>query len=153
MAVVSQPVQQRRGQLGVAKHRRPFAEVEIAGDKNTGALIKLREQVEQQGASALAEGQIAQLIQYHQIHMHQPVGQLTLLARGLFQLKCIDQLNGGQEADSTPMALDGLDPYRGGQMRLPAARPANEHNILGGAHELSAMQLLDQRLAPLDSVG
>jgi len=48
MAVMSQPVQERRGHLGIAEHAGPLAEAQVGGDHDTGALIQLGEQVEQQ---------------------------------------------------------------------------------------------------------
>ena len=63
VTVVRQPVQQCRGYLGVAKHRRPFREAQVGGDHHTGVLVQLGEQVKQQCTSGLTERQIAQLIQ------------------------------------------------------------------------------------------
>jgi ribonuclease-3 len=41
------------------------------------ALVQLGQQVEQQGATCLAEGQIAHLVEDDEIDVHQPVGQLS----------------------------------------------------------------------------
>jgi len=38
MAVMREPVQQRRGHLGIPEHTGPFAETQIGGDHNAGAL-------------------------------------------------------------------------------------------------------------------
>ena len=57
IAMVRQPVQQRRGHLGVAKHGRPFREAQVGGgDDDAGVLIQFGEQVEQKRAAGLAEG-------------------------------------------------------------------------------------------------
>ncbi|MNL83966.1 hypothetical protein D3C87_2117710 [compost metagenome] len=40
MAVVCQPIQQRCGHLGVAKHTRPFREAEVGGDDDAGVLVE-----------------------------------------------------------------------------------------------------------------
>jgi hypothetical protein len=47
VAVVGEPIQQGGGHLGVAEHVGPFAEAEVCGDDNTGALVEFAEQVEQ----------------------------------------------------------------------------------------------------------
>ncbi|MNM89790.1 hypothetical protein D3C81_1020270 [compost metagenome] len=53
MAVVCQPIQQRSGHLGVAKHALPFRDAEVGGDDDAGVLVQ---QVKQQSITALAEG-------------------------------------------------------------------------------------------------
>ena len=42
MAVMGQPVQERRGHLGVAEHRRPFREAQVGRDHHAGVLVQLR---------------------------------------------------------------------------------------------------------------
>jgi hypothetical protein len=71
VAVMRQPVQQRRRHLGIAKDAGPFGEGQVGRDHHAGVLVELRQQVEQQGAAGLAERQIAQFIENHQIHAHQ----------------------------------------------------------------------------------
>ena len=44
-------VEQGRGHLGIAKDGGPFAEAEVGGDHDAGALVKFAEQMEQQGAA------------------------------------------------------------------------------------------------------
>ena len=56
VAVVSQAIKQRRCQLGIAKHRAPFGEVQVGGDHHAGVLVEPAEQVKQQGPASLAEG-------------------------------------------------------------------------------------------------
>ena len=45
---MGEPIDQRRGHLGVAEHTCPFAEAEVGGDHDAGALVKFAEQVEEQ---------------------------------------------------------------------------------------------------------
>jgi len=40
VAIVGQAIEQRSGHLGVAEHARPFAEGEIRGDDDRGALVE-----------------------------------------------------------------------------------------------------------------
>ena len=54
--MVRQTVEERGGHLGVAEDRAPFAEAQIGGDGDAGALVELAEQMEQQGAARSAEG-------------------------------------------------------------------------------------------------
>ena len=80
MAVMGQPVEQRRGHLRIAEHTRPLGEAEIGRDEDAGALIEFADQVEQQCAAGLAERQITELVEDDDIGMDQPVGDAPLLA-------------------------------------------------------------------------
>jgi hypothetical protein len=48
VAMMRQPVEQRCGHFGVAKHARPFTEHQVGGDDHRGLLIETADQVEQQ---------------------------------------------------------------------------------------------------------
>ena len=63
VAVVGEPVEQRRGHLGVAEDAGPFAEGQVGGDDHRGALVELADQVEQQLAAGLGERQIAEFVE------------------------------------------------------------------------------------------
>ncbi|MNW08070.1 hypothetical protein D3C71_2047830 [compost metagenome] len=58
VAVMGQAIQQRSGHLGIAEHRGPLRERQVGGDHHAGVLVQLGQQVEQQGATGLAEGQV-----------------------------------------------------------------------------------------------
>ena len=47
VAAVGEAVEERRGHLGVAEDRGPFAEAEIGGDDDAGALVKLAQKMEE----------------------------------------------------------------------------------------------------------
>ena len=46
-----EPVEQGCGHLGIAEHVCPFAEAEVGGDDDAGALVEFAQQVEQQCAA------------------------------------------------------------------------------------------------------
>jgi hypothetical protein len=48
VAVMGQPIEQRGCHLGVAKDGSPFAEAEVGGDDDAGALVEGAQQMEQQ---------------------------------------------------------------------------------------------------------
>ena len=48
VAVMGEPIEQRRRHLGVAEDGGPFAEAEVGGDDDAGALVERAQQVEQQ---------------------------------------------------------------------------------------------------------
>ena len=60
LAMVGQTVEQGRGHLGVAEDGRPFAEGEIGGDDDRGALVEPAHEVEEQLPAGLGEGQVAE---------------------------------------------------------------------------------------------
>ena len=74
MAMMGEPVQKCRCQFRITEHTRPFREAQVGGNNYAGLLIQLADQVEQQCSSGLAERQIAQLIQNHQIGMRETIG-------------------------------------------------------------------------------
>ena len=47
VAVVGQAVEQCGRHLGIAEDARPFAEAQVGGDDDAGALVKLAQQVEE----------------------------------------------------------------------------------------------------------
>jgi hypothetical protein len=51
VAVMGQPVEQRSGHFGVAKHAGPFAECEIGGDDAGSALVEPADKMEQKLAA------------------------------------------------------------------------------------------------------
>lgn len=48
VAMVRESIEQRGGHLGIAEHLGPFAEAEIGGNDDAGALVALAQEVEQQ---------------------------------------------------------------------------------------------------------
>ena len=44
--MMGEPIEQRRRHLGVAEDGRPFAEAEVGGDGDAGALIEYAQQME-----------------------------------------------------------------------------------------------------------
>jgi hypothetical protein len=49
--MVGKAAEQRCGHFAVPEHASPFAEAEVCGDEDAGALVKLAEQVEEQRGS------------------------------------------------------------------------------------------------------
>ena len=81
VAVVGQPVQQRRGHLGVAEHAGPFGEAQVGSDRHAVVLVELGQQIEQQSAARLTERPVPQLNTDHQIHAQQRLGNPTCRSR------------------------------------------------------------------------
>ncbi len=144
VAVVSEPIQQGSSQLGVAKHARPFGEAQVGGDHHTGVLVELGQQVKQQRPAGLAERQIAQFIENHQIHAQQGSGDAPGLAVVLLALQQVDQVDRGVETHTLAVQGDAGYGQRSGQVGLTGARATDEHHILRAVSEVQAGQIPDQ---------
>ena len=149
MAVMRQAVEQRRRHLGIAKHARPLGESQVGRDHHAGVLVELRQQMEQQGPAGLAERQIAQLIENHQIHAHQRQGDPAGLAGRLLLLQRIDQIHRREEAHPLAVLGDPRHPERRRQMRLAGPGAADEHHVVGCLGKGQVGQLPDQLLIDL----
>ena len=103
----------------------PFAEAEIGGDDDAGALVEFAQQMEEQRTTGGAEWQISQFVQDHQVELDQGLGDLTGLALGLFLFERVDQFDRREEADLSAMMFDGLDAEGGRDMRFAGARSAD----------------------------
>ena len=91
VAMVRQPVEQGRGHLRIAEHAGPFAEGEIGGDDDRRALIEAADQVKQQLAARLREGQVAQLIENDEVQTGEIIGKASLAPGPCFGLEPVDQ--------------------------------------------------------------
>ena len=101
VAVVGQAVEQCGRHLGIAEDARPFAEAQVGGDDDAGALIELAQEMEEQRTAGCTERQIAELVEDHEIGMDEAVGDLSGSALRLLLLERIDQFDGGEEADAS----------------------------------------------------
>ena len=75
VAAVSEPVEQRRRHLGVAKDVAPFPERQVRGHDQRDTLVELADQVEQQRTAVVRERQVAQFIEHDRVLVEQPVGE------------------------------------------------------------------------------
>ena len=102
LAVVRQTIEERGGHLGVAEDGRPFAEGQVGGDDDRGALVEPADEVEQQLASGLGEGQVAELVEDDEVAPGQLIGEPALAAGAGFGLEPVDQVDDVEEADPAP---------------------------------------------------
>ena len=118
---MGETVEQGGGHLGITKDGGPFAEAEVGGDDDAGALVELAEQMEQQRPARGAEGQVSQFIEDDEVELGHCLCDLTRLALGLFLLKGVDQFDGREEANLATVMLYGLDAEGGGNMGFASA--------------------------------
>ena len=63
VAVVGEAIEQCGRHFGITEDARPFPEGQVGRDDNRGALVEPADEVEQELATGLGEGQIAEFIE------------------------------------------------------------------------------------------
>ena len=97
VAVVSETIEQRRRHLRIAEHAWPFAKGEVGGDDDRGALIETADQMEQQLAAGLGEGQIAEFVEDDEVEAREIIGESPLATGAALSLELVDEIDGGEE--------------------------------------------------------
>ena len=83
LAVMGEAIEQGGGHLCVAEQGGPFSADEVGGDEDRGALVEAADQVEEELAAGLWEGQIAPLSPARQWFAHKPrEGRMTKSMQG-----------------------------------------------------------------------
>jgi hypothetical protein len=67
LAVMCEPVEECGGHLGIPEDARPFTECQIGCDEDRGSFVELADEMEQELAAGLGEGQIAQFIEDEEV--------------------------------------------------------------------------------------
>ena len=96
--MVGDAVEQRAGEALAGEDRGPFLEGQVGGDNGGAILVAPTEDVEEQFASALREGHVAELVDDQQADLGELVleAEQSLLVVRLDHL--VDQVGGGGEA-------------------------------------------------------
>ena len=105
VAVVSEAIEQCGGHLGVAEDARPFAEGEIGGDDYRGAFVEPADEMEQELAAGLGEGQVAELVEDDEVHAGEVIGEPALASVAGLGFEPIDEIDDIVE----PAARAGAD--------------------------------------------
>ena len=102
--MVREPVEQSGGHLGVAEDGGPFAEGEVGGDDDRGALVQPADEVEQQLAAGARERQITQFVEDQQIEPGEMFGELAGPALVGLQFEQVHQVGGVVEPHASAAA-------------------------------------------------
>ena len=122
IAVMGQAIEQRGGHLGVAEDARPFAEGEVGGDDDRGALVEPADEVEQELAAGLSEWQIAEFVEDDEVHAGQVIGEPALPAVAGLGLEPVDEIDHVVEP-AAGAAADAASGNRDGQVGLAGPVP------------------------------
>ena len=129
VAVVSEAIEKRRGHLGVAEDARPFAEGEIGGDDDRSAFVEPADEMEEELAAGLGEGQIAEFIEDDEVHAGKVIGEPTLASVAGLGFEPIDEIDDIVE----PAASAGADAAsRNGDGEMSLAGSGRSSDILPG---------------------
>ena len=85
VAVMGEAVEQRGRHLRIAEHARPFAEGEIGGDDDRGALVEPADEMEQQLPAGLGEGEIAEFVEDDEVEAGEIIGDASLASGARFR--------------------------------------------------------------------
>ena len=142
--VLSEAVEQGRGELVVDEDAVPFAEGEVAGDDRGAALVASGEDVEEHLSAGLLERDESQLVDDEKCDA----------AKSLLQTRegpCVARF--GERSDEVGSAVEGdvvatldrLDAERRGEMGFAGADGTEQDDVARGGDPRAATELLDTR--------
>ena len=125
LAMMGETVEQRGGHLGVAEDGWPFAEGEVGGDDDRGALVEPAHEVEEQLPAGLGEGRVAEFVEDDEVAADELVRGAALASGAEFGLEMVDQVD--DVVAAAPGALSDAGARwrrRDGSCRCRCRRPA-----------------------------
>ena len=145
VAVMREAIEQGRGHFGIAEDARPFAEGEVGGDDHRGAFVEAADEMEQQLAAGLGEGQVAELVEHDEVQAAEVIGDASLAAGAGLGLELVDEVDDIEEAAAGTAADAGACDGDGG-VALSCARAADQHDVALLLDEVAAGEVAHQRL-------
>jgi len=109
---MGEAIERSCGHLGAVEHGGAFAEGEVGGDDDRGALVEAADQVEQELPARLRERYIAGLVEHDEVEARQVVGHAALLPATGLGFEPVDQINDVEEAAAGPAAMKDPDVER-----------------------------------------
>ena len=145
LAMMGETVEQRGGHLGVAEDGRPFAEGEVCGDDDRGALVEPAHQMEEQLPAGLGEGQVAELVEDDEVAADELVCGAALAPGAEFGLEVVDQVDDVVAAAACALADAGARDGDG-EMGLAGTGATDQHDVALALKEAAAGEFADQGL-------
>ena len=113
--------------LGVAEDGWPFAEGEVGGDDDRGALVEPAHEVEEQLPAGLGEGQVAEFVEDDEVAAYELICGAALASGAELGLEVVDQVD--DVVAAAPGALADAGARDGdGEMGLAGAGAADQHD-------------------------
>jgi hypothetical protein len=90
---MGEAIEQRGGHLGIAEDAWPFPEGKIGGDDDRSALVEPADQMEQELAAGLGEGQVTEFIEDNEAHAGQMISEPALATGTRFCFEAVDEVD------------------------------------------------------------
>lgn len=152
--MMGEPVEQCGGHLSIAEDGGPFAECQVGGDDHAGALVELRDQMEEQLPAGLSEGEITEFVKHDEVEPRQMVGNAALPAGAGLGLEPVDQIDDIVEAAAS--AVSDQRPGNGdSQMGFAGAADQDDIALIGNegsASEIADQAIVDRRAGEVEVV-
>ena len=140
--MVKDPIQDGRGDHGVAEDLVPLAEAAVGGQDQRPLLVAARDELEEQMGAVTVDGDVADLVDDQELGLAVKLEPLLDAVLGIGLGQRGDQRHGLGEAG--PIALgDGLDPQGHGQVGLADPRGSQQDDVLPVGDVAAACQFLD----------
>jgi len=94
---MGEAVEERGGHLRVAEDAGPFAEGEVCGDDDGCALVETADQMEEELAAGLGEGQVAEFVEDQEVEAAEEIGQPALAVGAGLGVELVDQIDAVEE--------------------------------------------------------
>ena len=148
LAVMRETVEERGGHLRVAEDARPFAEGQVGCHDDGGPLVELADEVEQELAAGLGEGEIAELVEDQEVEAGDQVRGAALAFGAGFGVELVHQIDDIEEPAAAAVANAGACDADS-EMGLAGSSSADQHEIALMIEEVSGGEVVDQGLIDL----
>ena len=141
-------IEQRGSHLGIAKDAGPFSERQVGGDDDRGSFIELADEMEQELAACLSEGQIPQLIQDQEVEAGDEIGGSSLPFRACLGGQLVHQVDDVEEP-APPSFSDAGTGNADREVSFSSAGSTDQNQVALMVEEVSGSQITDQGLIDL----
>ena len=138
-------VEECGGHLGIAEHAGPFTEGQVGCDDDGCAFVELADQMEQELATSLCEGQIAEFIQDQEVEAGDEIGRASLPFSARLGVQFVHQIDDVKEPASPSFSDTGTG-NADGEVGFASASSADQNQITLMVEEVAGGQIADQRL-------
>src|SRR5712691_4845250 len=145
VAVVQEPVEDRRSENVVAEDLAPLPDELVGGDEKAALLVAASDELEEEMRRSLLEGQIAELVDDQELGLGVEGELVGELAVELGAGERTEQRGGAGEEYGMARLDDGAS-ERDGEMSLAHARWPEEEHVFGLGDEAAGGELADEAL-------
>ena len=126
-----------------AEDGRPFSEGQVGRDDDGGPLVEPADQVEEQLATGLGEGKVAEFVEHDEVEPCEVIGDASLLSGTVFGLEPVDEIDDVEEAAAGSVANERAGDCDG-QVGFARAGAADEHGIALVGDERAGGEIADE---------